>query len=462
MKRKRFTIIYLAILSILSTNLSAYDYYYPYENAVDAKIYAARRDNVIASLGESSAALIFAADYFDCGGCNFERKFANELFYLTGIAEKKAALLLFPAGLDYGGETRFEALFIVEENPDDVVWHGYSINEEDARRISGVELVFFAKDMLEILSLYAPEIDTLYIDGKRGGSLSYEPAPSENSPKIIENNRELFGSIVFFDRIKTIDEMREIKDESEIAIMKRAAEISMKAHEATIRAAADLDSEYELEGVMEGAFRKLGGDGPAYNSIIGAGINSGFLHYTKNNRPYNDGDLILMDCGARYCGYCADITRTIPASGEFTREQLIIYNLVLQAMDSAFAQCRPGAEFMAPHMKAVEIISDGLLKLGIIEEESEYKRYFPHGTSHYLGLDVHDVGSFGELKPGNVITIEPGVYIPSGSPCDEKWHNIGIRIEDDVLITEDGYENLSRDLPRLPHKIEEMMKSEKK
>ena len=174
----------------------------------------------------------------------------------------------------------------------------------------------------------------------------------------------------------------------------------------------------------------------------------------------HDGDLLLMDCGAEYHGFCADITRTIPVNGHFSFEQLQIYNLVLAAQDAGIAACQPGRSFGDPRKAAQEVIAKGLIELGIIKKESDYFVYFMHGTSHFMGLEVHDVGQdlSSKLVAGHVLTVEPGIYIPAGSPCDPKWWNIGIRIEDDILITETGHINLSGDLPRKPQEIELLMK----
>ncbi|MCU0330654.1 MAG: M24 family metallopeptidase, partial [Candidatus Kapabacteria bacterium] len=170
-----------------------------------------------------------------------------------------------------------------------------------------------------------------------------------------------------------------------------------------------------------------------------------------------DSDLILADCGAEYHGYTADITRTWPVRGTFTKEQREIYSIVLEAQDSGIAACRAGAAFSAPHMAAQAVIAKRLQELGIISSERDVRRYFMHGTSHYLGLDVHDAGTLGPLQPNTVLTVEPGIYIAAGSPCDPKWWNIGIRIEDDILVTSKGPVNLSAALPRAASDIEAMV-----
>jgi Xaa-Pro aminopeptidase len=181
------------------------------------------------------------------------------------------------------------------------------------------------------------------------------------------------------------------------------------------------------------------------------------LHYVENNKTKLGTDLVLMDVGAEYHGYTADVTRTIPASGKFSKEQKQIYNLVYQAQEAAFRMCVKDSSFRAPHNAARQVINKGLKELGIIKDENERHSYFPHGTSHYLGLDVHDRGTYGPLQAGDVITVEPGIYIPEGSNCDKKWWGIAVRIEDDILIKENGWENLSAMAPRKAGEIEALM-----
>ncbi len=181
------------------------------------------------------------------------------------------------------------------------------------------------------------------------------------------------------------------------------------------------------------------------------------LHYIENSKTQVGKELVLMDIGAEYHGYTADVTRTVPASGKFSPEQRVIYDLVYRAQEAGIAACKANNDFWAPHKAAAEVINKGLTALGIIKNETDKHPYFPHGTSHYLGLDVHDRGTYGPLKAGTVITVEPGIYIPEGSPCDRKWWGIAVRIEDDILITANGPENLSAKAPRKAEEIEKLM-----
>ena len=252
--------------------------------------------------------------------------------------------------------------------------------------------------------------------------------------------------------------LREVKENEELVLLRKAVAMTCSAHLEKMKVLRPGMTEYQVQAVGEYIFKNSGAEYVGYSSICGGGVNACILHYETNRKTLKDGELILLDMGAEYHGYTADITRTLPVNGRFSTEQKIIYDLVLHARDSALTLCKPGSDFRDPHSAAVEVIKKGLKQLGIIQTESEYKNYFMHGTSHYLGLDVHDLGTYGKLKEGNVITVEPGIYIKSASNCDPKWWNIGVRIEDDVLITRNGNNNLSESLPVKTDDIEEIMK----
>ena len=247
--------------------------------------------------------------------------------------------------------------------------------------------------------------------------------------------------------------LREIKTPEEVDLMRKAVSISAQGQIEVMKSMHPGMSEREVQGIHEFVYKKYGSEAVGYGSIVGAGENGCILHYVENSDTRVGDRLVLMDLGAQYRGYTADVTRTIPANGKFTAEERAIYDLVYAAQEAGFAECRPGNNFRAPHMAAAKVINEGLVKLGIINE-GERHSYFPHGTSHYLGLDVHDRGTGGAFRPNTVITVEPGIYIPEGSPCDKKWWGIAVRIEDDVLITENGRENLSAEAPRKSNEIE--------
>ena len=254
-----------------------------------------------------------------------------------------------------------------------------------------------------------------------------------------------------------LDALRAIKTPEELVLLRRAIRISAQGQREVMKLLRPEMGEMEVQGLHEYVYRRYGAEFQGYPSIVGGGANACILHYETDDRQHLDNDLVLMDCGAEYHGYSADVTRTAPPAGTFSPAQRQIYELVLAAQEAGFAACRPGAAFDAPNKATQEVVTAGLQKLGIIKKKDEMRRYYPHGASHYLGLDVHDRGSYGPLQAGNVITVEPGVYIPAGSPCDPKWWNIGVRIEDDALITATGYENLSAEAPRTVADIEKLM-----
>lgn len=253
-----------------------------------------------------------------------------------------------------------------------------------------------------------------------------------------------------------LDQLRAVKTPEELALLRRAIGITDEAHREAMRAVEPGMHEYEVEAVVEYVFRLGGAEHPGFPSIIGSGENSVILHHERNRRRMEAGDVVVIDVGAEYHGYSADVTRTIPVSGVFSPEQRAIYELVLRAQREAIAAARAGSSFSAPHRAAQRVLLEGMLRLGLVRDEEELERFFMHGTSHYLGLWVHDVGSYGALEPGNVITVEPGIYIAPAADVDPKWWNIGVRIEDDVLITAEGPVVLSA-APSEPDEIEALM-----
>lgn len=254
-----------------------------------------------------------------------------------------------------------------------------------------------------------------------------------------------------------MDELREIKQPEEVELLKKAIYISAVGQVEVMKAMHPNMSEREIQGIHEFVFKKYGAEYEGYPSIVGGGHNGCVLHYITNDKPKVGEDLVLMDLGAEYHNYTADVTRTIPANGTFTKEQRAIYDIVYEAQEAGIVASVVGATMRAPHYAAVAVIEKGLKALGIIQDASEVRRYFPHGTSHYLGLDVHDAGTYQPFRHNTLITVEPGIYIPENSPCDPKWWGIAVRIEDDILITNEGPVNLSAYAPRTADAIEEMM-----
>ncbi|MCF2873886.1 MULTISPECIES: aminopeptidase P family protein [unclassified Tenacibaculum] len=252
-------------------------------------------------------------------------------------------------------------------------------------------------------------------------------------------------------------EMREVKTPEEMKLLTKAIRISAIGQIEMMKAMKPEMSETEIQGIHEFVYKKYGAEYEGYPSIVGAGNNGCILHYIENNKTRVNDELVLMDLGAEYRGYTADVTRTIPANGKFSPEQKAIYNIVLKAQDAGIAVSKVGNQFWQPGQEAKQVINQGLLDLGIIKSLDEKHMYFPHGTSHHIGLDVHDPGTYGKFQENMVITVEPGIYIPEGSKCDKKWWGIAVRIEDDILITKNGPVNLSEEAPRTVKAIEKMM-----
>ncbi len=257
--------------------------------------------------------------------------------------------------------------------------------------------------------------------------------------------------------INATTKLRGVKTPEELVLLKKSIQISAWAHAEAMRAVTPQMSERELEGIMLYVHKKNGAEDEGYPPIIGAGANGCILHYEENNATKLDNQLVLMDVGAEYHGYSADVTRTFPANGKFTDEQKAIYQIVYDAQEEVFKLCKDGLPYPGLEKKTREVMAARMIQLGIIKTAAELGTYYPHGVSHHLGLDVHDRGQYGgNLQSGMVITVEPGIYIPAGSPCDKKWWNIGVRIEDDVLIGKDGCTVLSADAPRKWDEVEKM------
>ncbi|WGH76240.1 aminopeptidase P N-terminal domain-containing protein [Tenacibaculum tangerinum] len=273
--------------------------------------------------------------------------------------------------------------------------------------------------------------------------------------KLNLNKRETNIDLKFLPTI--LAEMREVKTPEELKLLTKAIRISAVGQIEVMKAMKPNMSETEIQGIHEFVYKKYGAEYEGYPSIVGAGNNGCVLHYIENNKTKLGNDLVLMDLGAEYRGYTADVTRTIPANGKFSPEQKAIYELVLKAQDAGIRVCKPGNQFWQPGEQTKQVINEGLAALGIISAPSEKHTYFPHGTSHHIGLDVHDPGTYGAFRENMVITVEPGIYIPEGSPCDKKWWGIAVRIEDDILITKNGPVNLSAEAPRTVESIEKMM-----
>jgi Xaa-Pro aminopeptidase len=454
--------VLLSSVPLYAQQAGRYEHYDIYDTDLfPVTEYATRRATALSNIGRSSAMLVRAADSrVRSNDVDYEFRQRNNMLYLTGVTEQSSAILLVPGGVTVGGERVQQVLFVLDRNPMRESWTGILMGPQVAAQITGVKTVLRYSELNTVLDSLLPSLDTLYYDGWTR-SMDREPLTGTTLVWEREMRKKLETKAPKL-RVTSagmiINPMRMVKSPAELAMMQRAIDITVEAHRETIRRAKAGMHEYELEAIMEYHFHRLGAEEPGYPSIVGSGPNSCVLHYETSRRKTEQGNTVVMDCGAEYHGYSADVTRTVPMGGKFSPEQRAIYNLVLKAADSAITLCRVGNSFRTPHQKAVEIIGNGLVQLGIIKDRSEYANYFMHGTSHFLGMDVHDVGDMMvPLQPGVVMTIEPGIYIAPGSDCDPKWWDIGVRIEDDIQITKDGPVNMSGKLERTAEEIEKLM-----
>ena len=463
-----FSLILIIIIALFDISAQppniAYTYEYPYSDGIPFFRYKERRQFLRNSHSDKSLIVSLSADIRNRqNDVNHPYRQSSNFLYLTGMPYPQTALILAPGGIMHEGKMSKEFLFVNPRNSAKEAWEGALMGIEEAKML-GIETVLPYSSLRSFVLEHLKGKDTVFFTGLPTANVPIPLAEKQLSVESMlkDELHKTFPELYIKTSMQKLISMREIKDVDEIRIMKKAIDISMKGHVAAMQAAKPGISEYELEAMMEYVFKKEGAEDIGYSSIMGAGYNACILHYNSNRKATFNGDLVLADCGAEYQNYTADITRTFPVNGSFSPDQKTLYDIVLEAADAAISESKVGNAFRAPHNAARKIILKRLQDLGIIETEEQLKWYFMHGTSHYLGLDVHDPGTGGTLKDGSIITVEPGIYIPPGSPCDKKWWNIGIRIEDDILITQQGPVNLSETLPRTTEAIEELMKKSNK
>jgi Xaa-Pro aminopeptidase len=430
--------------------------------------YKSRRNKLAKAIGKDGVAIIATADLSTrTNDTDYPFRSDSDFYYLTGFLEPNSLMLLAP------GRPEGEFILCVRpKNPLMETWEGHM------EGLNGVIKNYDVDQSFDIANIDVVLKDLLY--GKEkifysiGKNNFYDEKVTEVFKVLRESQRQggvVPNEIVSIDTI--IHEMRQIKSRKEIQLMKQAARIGVEAHLRVMRECKPSIFEYQIEASINHQFGQYGAV-PSYNSIVASGDNACTLHYVENKSQMKEGDLLLTDAGCEFQMYASDITRTIPISGQYTKEQKAIYSIVLEAQISAINSVKPGQTFENMQKNCIEIITRGLKKLGILKgseakliEEESYKEFYMHGIGHWLGIDVHDVGSYVNEKgrskpfaPGMVITVEPGIYISKKSKSiDKKWKGIGIRIEDDVLITSSGCEVLSGKLPKEIDAIEAIMSS---
>ena len=425
------------------------------------EFHAGRRAAFKEKLSKNGVGIFFASQVrVRNNDVDYQYAQSKNFYYFTGLEEPNAVLLLFKQPVTILDKTGTEFIFVQNRDPQRELWTGKILGVEGVQArykmenvfindkftantidFSSIDSVFTAYKNEDVFYKYKKTVDPL----TRMANLVDSAIAAQNKPIAALSLKGILSGL------------RGIKQPEEIALIAKATAISCEGHNDVMRAVKPGMTEYQAQAIMEYHFKKNGSEYPGYPSINGAAENACVLHYVTNLKLINDGDLLLSDCAAEYHGYTADVTRTVPANGKFSPEQKIIYELVLAAQDAGIAACKPGAPFGAPDAAARAVVNKGLVALGIVATEAEARKYFPHGTSHHLGLDVHDMGPR-TLDPGVVLTVEPGIYIPPGSNCDKKWWSIGVRIEDDILITPTGNQNLSAAAPRTVADIEKMAK----
>lgn len=443
---------------------------------MDMTIFRARREALAERMRERGggvAILPTAPEVMRSRDSEYDYRHDSHFYYLTGFTEPEAVLTLV-----VDAQTTRSVLFCRAKDSEREIWDGYRLGPDAAPAALGIDAALpIASLDTELPKLIANRPALFYALGHRA---AFDAQVSRWLDAVRAQARAgVTAPVTAFDVLALLDEMRVVKDAHEIDAMRRAAQISARAHERAMRATRPGLREYEIEAELLHEFRRNGSQAPAYGSIVACGAHACVLHYRANDAPLEDGSLLLVDAGCELDGYAADVTRTFPVNGRYTKAQRALYELVLAAQAAAIAEVRPGRRFDAPHEAALKVLAQGMIDLRLCAGERDeviasgaYRRFYMHRTSHWLGMDVHDVGSYHEpraavdadplarvLRPGVVLTIEPGIYVRPADDVPEQYWHTGIRIEDDALVTPQGCEILSIAAPKDPDAIEHLMRT---
>jgi Xaa-Pro aminopeptidase len=432
--------------------------------AEEISIYRSRRERLARAIGAGVALIPTAPERARNRDSHYPYRFDSYFYYLTGFTEPQAVLVVL------GGDSPRTLLFCRERSEEREIWEGFRHGPEAARERFGLDEAHAVTALEEM----AP------------GLLENQPAvhypigaDAEWDARVIRWLNAVRGraraGVAAPERVQDVraalDDMRLVKDAHEAALMRRAGGIAAAAHRRAMQSARPGRNEYEIEAELLYEFRRNGAQFPAYSPIVAGGANACVLHYVFNNAPLRDGELLLIDAGCELDGYASDITRTFPVNGRFSGAQREVYELVLAAQRAAMDKVRPGTAWNEPHDAAVRVLAQGMLDLKLLAgsldtalEKELYKRFYMHRTGHWLGLDVHDAGEYKRegkwrpLAPGMVLTVEPGLYIRAADDVPERLRDIGVRIEDDVLVREGGCEVLTAEAPKRIDDIEALMR----
>jgi len=432
---------------------------------VNKREFSRRRKRLMDLMGNESIAIIPTASvHIRNRDAEYPFRPDSDFYYLTGFSEPEAVALLIP-DRDHGEFV----MFCRERDEKMETWNGRRAGLEGVCKIHEADDAFPIGDLDDILPGLLEDRERIYY------TMGNDPIFDQRVLSWVNQVRKRVRTGVnapdeFVSLDHLLPEMRLFKSTAEIKVMRKAAKIAASAHKRAMRICSPGMMEYQIEAELLHEFMSLGARSPAYTSIVGGGENSCILHYVENSAELVDGEMLLIDAGAEYENYASDISRTFPVNGKYSEEQRQIYEVVLGANLAAIDAVKPGNHWNQPHEAATAVLTEGLVSLGILKgnvpdliKKQAYKKYYMHRTGHWLGLDVHDVGDYkldGEwrvLEPGMVTTIEPGLYMKPHSGLAKKWWNIGVRIEDDVLVTKDGHELLTRDAPKTIDEIENLM-----
>ncbi|MBX9904176.1 MAG: aminopeptidase P N-terminal domain-containing protein [Burkholderiales bacterium] len=432
--------------------------------AINAAVYQGRRARLAAQLDKGVAIVPTAPEQIRNRDAHYPYRYDSYFYYLTGFREPEAVLVVV------GGEKPQHILFCREKNLEREIWDGYRYGPDAAKTTFAVDAAFCISE----LDTRLPDLlaDRSAVHVHLGADTAWDTRVLGWINTVRNRARSGVAAPKDIRDVRTLlDDLRLRKDEHEVALMRRAGDISGAAHRLAMLAARPGATEYEIEALLQHEFRRNGAQAPAYTPIVAGGANACVLHYVENNAALHDGDLLLIDAGCELDGYASDITRTFPVNGRFSGPQRAVYELVLAAQAAAIATVKPGARWNEPHEAAVKVLAQGFIDLklltgtldGVLEQET-YKQFYMHRTGHWLGLDVHDAGEYKtdgawrELQPGMVLTVEPGCYIRPAPGVPEGFAGIGVRIEDDALVTTKGPEILSASAPKTVADIEALMR----
>ena len=432
---------------------------------MNQKVFKSRRKELINQIGENDIVIVSTETVKSRNGdVDYQFRPDSDFYYLSGFVEPEAVLVISPSR----SQGQY-VLFCRERDAQREMWDGRRQGLEGAIENFAADDAFPIEDIHEILPGMMEEKERVYTTVGRFPEFDAQLLGWMN--KIKEDARRgAHAPYEFVDLNHLLHEQRLIKRKDEIALMRRAGKMSALGHKRAMQVCRPGLYEYQVQAEMECEFRKGGSHYNAYPSIVAGGENSCILHYTENQSKLSDGDLLLIDAGAEFQCYASDISRTFPVNGKFSPEQKALYQIVLEAQEAAFDKCNEGISWNEPHEAAVNVIAQGLLDEGLLTgsldqviETGSYRQFYMHRTGHWLGMDVHDVGDYKvdetwrDLESGMVFTVEPGIYVSPADNVDPRWHNIGIRVEDNVLIQKDGFENLTASAPKSIDDIEALM-----